>query len=272
MTATLLAALGGAIIAMLLGLFGSGGSVLATPWLLYAVGIADPHVAIGKGAAAVALNAGANLALQARAGTVKWPCALSFAGAGLAGSLAGAALAQRVDGTALMGGFALAMLAVGLAMLRPPRDAGDPAVRLDAAMTVKLVPAGLVVGLAAGFFGIGGGFLIVPSLMAATGMTLANAAASSLVSVLLFGLATSATYAAAGRVDDAGRRPDRHTCRPPAGAPPGRPCPAGAPAVCRDGDCHRPLCRLAGAGNMMLARPAGLEPATPRVEATCSIQ
>ena len=200
MTATLLAALGGAIIAMLLGLFGSGGSVLATPWLLYAVGIADPHVAIGKGAAAVALNAGANLALQARAGTVKWPCALSFAGAGLAGSLAGAALAQRVDGTALMGGFALAMLAVGLTMLRPPRDAGDPAVRLDAAMTVKLVPAGLVVGLAAGFFGIGGGFLIVPSLMAATGMTLANAAASSLVSVMLFGLATSATYAAAGRV------------------------------------------------------------------------
>jgi uncharacterized membrane protein YfcA len=201
MTATLLAALGRAIIAVLLGLFGGGGSVLATPRLLYAVGIADPHVAIGTGAAAVALNAGANLAAQARAGTVKWPCALSFAGAGLAGSLAGAALAQRVDGTALMGGFALAMLAVGLAMLRPPRDAGDPAVRLDATITVKLVPAGLVVGLAAGFFGIGGGFLIVPGLMAATGMTLTNAAASSLVSVLLFGLATSATYATAGRVD-----------------------------------------------------------------------
>ena len=126
MTAALLAALGGAIIAMLLGLFGGGGSVLATPWLLYAVGIADPHVAIGTGAAAVTLNAGANLALQARAGTVTWPFALSFAGAGLAGSLAGAALAQQVDGTALMGGFALAMLAVGLAMLRPPRDAGDP--------------------------------------------------------------------------------------------------------------------------------------------------
>ena len=89
---------GGAIIALLLGLFGGGGSVLATPLLLYIVGIADPHVAIGTGAAAVAVNAAANLAVQARAGTLKWPCALSFAGAGLAGSLAGAVLAQRVDG------------------------------------------------------------------------------------------------------------------------------------------------------------------------------
>lgn len=200
-TETLLATLGGAIIALLLGLFGGGGSVLATPWLLYVVGISDAHIAIGTGAAAVAINAAANLVLQARAGTVKWPCALSFAGAGLAGSLAGAALAQRIAGAALMGGFAVAMLAVGLAMLRPPRSGGDPAVRLDAAMTLKLVPAGLLVGLAAGFFGIGGGFLIVPGLMAATGMTMANAAASSLVSVLVFGVATAGTYAAAGRVD-----------------------------------------------------------------------
>lgn len=195
------AAVGGAIIALLLGLFGGGGSVLATPLLLYIVGIRDPHVAIGTGAAAVAVNAGANLAMQARTGAVKWPCALSFAGAGLAGSLAGAALAQRVDGQALLGAFAFAMLAVGAAMLRPARSQGDMFVRLDMAMTLKLVPMGLAVGLAAGFFGIGGGFLIVPGLMAATGMTLANAAASSLVSVTVFGVATAGTYAVAGRVD-----------------------------------------------------------------------
>jgi len=192
---------GGALIALLLGLFGGGGSVLATPLLLYVVGIADPHVAIGTGAAAVALNAAGNLALQARAGMVKWPCALSFAGAGLAGSLAGAALAQQLDGQALLGVFAGAMLAVGLAMLRPARNGGNPDVQIDAVMIRKLLPVGLAVGLAAGFFGIGGGFLIVPGLMAATGMTLANAAASSLVSVLVFGVATAGTYAAAGRID-----------------------------------------------------------------------
>lgn len=199
----LAAAAGGALIALLLGLFGGGGSVLATPFLLYVVGLSDPHVAIGTGAAAVAVNAGANLAVQARAGAVKWPCALAFAGSGLAGSLAGASLAQRVDGQALLGAFAVAMAAVGLAMLRPARSEGDPATRLTMAMTLRLTPAGFVVGLAAGFFGIGGGFLIVPGLMLATGMTIANAAASSLVSVLVFGVATAGTYAVAGRIDGA---------------------------------------------------------------------
>ncbi|MEC7290995.1 MAG: TSUP family transporter, partial [Pseudomonadota bacterium] len=65
----------------------------------------------------------------------------------------------------------------------------------------KLAPVGLVVGLAAGFFGIGGGFLIVPGLMLAVGMTMTNATASSLVSVTIFGAATSANYAASGLVD-----------------------------------------------------------------------
>jgi uncharacterized membrane protein YfcA len=67
-------------------------------------------------------------------------------------------------------------------------------------MVLKLAPVGLVTGLAAGFFGIGGGFLIAPGLMASTGMTLANAGASSLVSVTLFGTATSLSYAASGQV------------------------------------------------------------------------
>ncbi|MGE0830017.1 MAG: TSUP family transporter, partial [Hyphomonadaceae bacterium] len=60
---------------------------------------------------------------------------------------------------------------------------------------------GLLTGFAAGFFGIGGGFLIVPGLMLATGMTMANATASSLVSVTIFGAATAINYAASGLVD-----------------------------------------------------------------------
>jgi hypothetical protein len=74
-------------------------------------------------------------------------------------------------------------------------------VRINAQLVVRLAPVGLLTGLAAGFFGIGGGFLIVPGLMAATGMTLAHAAAASLVSVALFGAATSASYAISGLVD-----------------------------------------------------------------------
>jgi len=195
------AALGGALIGLLLAVFGGGGSVLATPLLIYLVGVQDPHVAIGTAAAAVAVNALIGLATQARAGTVKWPCAMVFGGAGLAGSLIGAQFAKLVDGQVLLTGFGVAMAAVAISMLLPQRGQGDPDVRLSRALTLKLAPVGLLVGLAAGFFGIGGGFLIVPGLMAATGMTLAHAAASSLVSVALFGAATSISYAASGLVD-----------------------------------------------------------------------
>lgn len=195
------AAASGALVALLLSLFGGGGSVLATPLLLYAVGVRDPHVAIGTSAAAVAANAAMGLAGQARAGRVKWPCAIVFGAAGLGGSLIGAHLAKQVDGHALLLWFALAMALVGLSMFRRPRSEGDPLVHIDTAKALRLAPIGLLTGLAAGFFGIGGGFLIVPGLMAATGMTLAHAAASSLLSVALFGAATSASYAASGLVD-----------------------------------------------------------------------
>jgi uncharacterized membrane protein YfcA len=196
-----LAALGGAVIGLLLAVFGGGGSVLAAPFLIYLVGVKDPHVAIGTSAAAVAVNAAVGLGAQARAGRVKWPCALVFGGAGLTGSLVGAQLAKMVDGKSLLVWFAVAMALVGGSMLLPRKGEGDPEVRLNARLSMRLAPLGLLTGLAAGFFGIGGGFLIAPGLMAATGMTLAHAAASSLVSVTLFGAATSLSYAASGMVD-----------------------------------------------------------------------
>ncbi len=199
---TIIAALAsGALVGALLGLFGGGGSVLATPLLLYVVGVRDPHVAIGTSAAAVAVNAAMNLAGHARVGRVKWPCASVFAVAGLLGSFLGSSLAKAVDGQRLLLFFAFAMAAIALSMLRRPTSAGDPDVHITGALMARLAPLGVLTGLAAGFFGIGGGFLIVPGLMAATGMTLANAAASSLVSVALFGAATSLNYAVSGQVD-----------------------------------------------------------------------
>ena len=195
------ALIGGAVIGLLLSVFGGGGSVLATPLLIYIVGVRDPHVAIGTSAAAVAVNAAAGLAIQARAGRVKWPCALVFGSAGVIGSLVGAHWAKATEGGRLLAWFAVAMAVVGLAMLAPRRGEGNPDVRLTPGLTLRLAPVGLLTGLAAGFFGIGGGFLIVPGLMAATGMSLTNAAASSLVSVVLFGASTSASYAASGLVD-----------------------------------------------------------------------
>ncbi|MBL8628099.1 MAG: sulfite exporter TauE/SafE family protein [Rhodospirillaceae bacterium] len=200
-SADLAAIASGVGVGLLLGLLGGGGSILAVPLLLYVVGITDPHVAIGTAAVAVTASAIANLLLHARAGTVKWPCAMTYAASGVAGAFAGAALGQAVDGHKLLLAFAVAMLGVAISMFRRPEDAGDPNVHINAAIAVRLVPTGLLTGLASGFFGIGGGFLIVPGLMSAAGMTILNAVGSSLVAVSLFGASTAASYAWAGLVD-----------------------------------------------------------------------
>lgn len=195
------ALLSGALVGLLLSAFGGGGSVLAAPLLLYFVGVEDPHVAIGTSAAAVAVTALISLMGHWKGGRVKWPCATVFGAAGLAGSIAGSSVAKIIDGNQLLLGFAVAMIAIALSMFRKPKQAGDPDVHLDGRLFVRLLPFGLLVGFAAGFFGIGGGFLIVPGLLYATGMTMMAATASSLVSVTLFGAATSANYALSGLVD-----------------------------------------------------------------------
>lgn len=195
------ALLSGALIGLFLGTFGGGGSVLAAPLLLYAVGVTEPHIAIGTSAAAVAAIALVSLTGHWREGRVKWPCATVFAVSGFLGSLLGSTLALRVPGDLLLLGFAFAMAAIGLSMLRKPKSEGDPSVHLTPKLVGRIAPLGLGVGGAAGFFGIGGGFLIVPGLMAATGMTLANATASSLVSVVVFGAATASNYALHGEID-----------------------------------------------------------------------
>ena len=152
-----LAALSGGIVAMLLTVFGGGGSVLAVPLLLYVVGVRDPHMAIGASAAGVSLNALTALAGQTRAGRVRWPCAILFAVVGSTAAWIGSSAAKAIDGHQLLLAFAVAMAAVGLAMLRPKKNDGDPGVRLNRGMTPRIVASGAGVGVAAGFFGIGGG-------------------------------------------------------------------------------------------------------------------
>ncbi|MGV2978972.1 sulfite exporter TauE/SafE family protein [Camelimonas sp. ID_303_24] len=191
----------GALVGFTLGLVGGGGSILATPLLVYLVGVANPHVAIGTSAVVVAANAFVNLLNHARAGNVKWRCAAVFSAAGTAGAAAGAALGKSIGGASLLGLFAALMLAVGVMMLRGRADGGEPTVRLNRNNFPKLVATGAGAGALSGFFGIGGGFLIAPGLVAATGMPLVFAIGSSLVAVTAFGLTTAISYAASGLVD-----------------------------------------------------------------------
>jgi uncharacterized membrane protein YfcA len=197
----LLAVLSGSLVGFSLGLIGGGGSILAVPLLLYVVGIPDPHVALGTSALAVAANAFANLAQHARAGTVKWPCAATFAASGVLGALFGSNIGKSVDGERLLFVFALVMIAVGLSMLRGRGSEGDPGVHINRRIAVRLIGIGFLTGMVSGFFGIGGGFLIVPGIMLGSGMAVINAIGSSLFSVGAFGLTTAANYAVSGLVD-----------------------------------------------------------------------
>ncbi len=191
----------GALVGFVLGLVGGGGSILAVPLMVYLVGVRDPHLAIGTSAFAVAANAATGLVHHARAGHVKWRCAGLFALAGIVGATVGSTLGKAFDGQKLLFLFALLMIGVGVIMLRRRAASGDPDVTLGLENAGKLVGFGLGTGAFSGFFGIGGGFLIVPGLTAATGMSMINAVGSSLVAVTAFGLTTAVNYSLSGLVD-----------------------------------------------------------------------
>jgi uncharacterized membrane protein YfcA len=190
----------GMLVGFSLGLVGGGGSILAVPLMVYVVGVPDAHVAIGTSAVAVAANAAMNLSNHARGGSVRWSCALTFAGAGIAGAFAGSIIGKMLDGQKLLALFALLMLVIAVLMLKARSRIGLADARMSWANTPAVAGLGLATGTLAGFFGIGGGFLIVPALMLATGMSIMNAISSSLVAVTAFGLTTAASYAWSGLI------------------------------------------------------------------------
>lgn len=197
----ILAILSGSVVGLILALIGGGGSILATPALLYIVGITNPHIAIGTSALAVSVNAFANFINHWRRGHVRWQCAALFAVTGIIGAAAGAAAGKATNPDVLLPMFALLMVVVGLIMLTPRKDEGDAMVQLTRQNAPKLAGYGLGVGMISGFFGIGGGFLIVPGLIGATGMGMLQAIGSSLLSVGAFGATTATSYAADGLID-----------------------------------------------------------------------
>jgi uncharacterized membrane protein YfcA len=201
----LLALLAGLPVGLAIGMVGGGGSIIAVPLLYYVVGIGSPHAAIGAAAVTVSLNAAAGVAAHQRAGNIKWPCALVFAAAGIAGAVLGAEAGQLLHSSRLLAAFGVLMLVIGALQLRPRRTLPQPGVRLSrdtaAHLLPRLLPMGFGVGLLAGFFGIGGGFLIVPGLIWATAMPIGVAIGTSLVIVTTLGAATAVSYALSGLVD-----------------------------------------------------------------------
>lgn len=197
----LLGAASGSLVGFSLGLVGGGGSILAVPLMVYLVGVPNAHVAIGTSSLAVAASAAFNLMIHARSGVVKWGCASVLAGAGVVGAALGSIAGKMMDGQRLLMLFALLMLVVAVLMRRRRDHDGNRSVQLSRTNAPVLAGLGFATGLLSGFFGIGGGFLIVPALVFATDMPLVYAVSSSLVAVLAFGLTTATSYAISGLVN-----------------------------------------------------------------------
>ncbi len=195
----------GGFVGLALGMLGGGGSILATPLLLYVIGL-GPHQAIGTGALAVSASAFANFATHYRAGNVRWRSAGLFALIGMIGAFIGSELGKSFDGKKLLFLFAVLMIVVGIRMFRSkggpsPRDVPVDHRYCNRRSIPRIVIAAFGVGALSGFFGIGGGFLIVPALLFATGMPMLFAVGSSLLAVGAFGLTTAINYALSGLID-----------------------------------------------------------------------
>jgi uncharacterized protein len=197
----LVGAAAGVIVGFSLGLVGGGGSILAVPLIVYAVGVTDAHLAIGTSALAVAANALAGVASHARLGTVRWRIAGLFAAAGIAGAWIGSLGGKALAGPKLLVCFAALMLVVGVMMLRGRRTRGSADTEPGAVSIPRLLIVGVLTGSVSGFFGIGGGFLIVPGLMYAAHLPILEAVGSALVAVAAFGLTTAVNYARSGWID-----------------------------------------------------------------------
>ncbi|HET6952085.1 MAG TPA: sulfite exporter TauE/SafE family protein [Acidimicrobiales bacterium] len=214
MSLALVAALG-LLIGVALGALGGGGSILAVPVLAHLAGqsasaaTATSLVAVGAGAAAGAFG-------HYRAGHVRWAPAAAFVVTGILGSWLGAELNGRLDGDVLLLVFSGLVLVAAHRMLtacpsctrvgeeeayaEAARAGGDdvdgggaPAAgtlvrfRTSAPPTgriVRVVAAGSTVGFLTGLFGVGGGFVIVPALTLALGLSMPAAIGTSLVVIV----------------------------------------------------------------------------------------
>lgn len=194
----------GLALGLVVGCVGGGGGILALPILIYLLGEA-PGPASTASLVVVAMAAGLGAGALAFRGHVCWRLALTFSAPAAAGSLSGALLNTAVSGRALILAFVPVMLVAALATwLRAAASGDDSDPGCPHPAPGPIVAAGFAVGALTGFFGVGGGFMIVPVLTIAFGVGVHRAVATSLVIITLTGVAALASHLAAGATVDAG--------------------------------------------------------------------
>jgi uncharacterized membrane protein YfcA len=195
----------GALIGILLGLLGGGGSILAVPALVYGAG-STLAAAVPTALLVVGISSATALLPRLRAGLVHWRIAGIVGGTGAAAAFAGAAVNRRLDPRLVLIGFAALMVVAGLRMLRDPGDSGGDCALPGGGVNwrgclPKSVATGLGVGFLTGLFGVGGGFLIIPALVLLLGLSMPAAVATSLVIIVVNSAAGFAAHARDATID-----------------------------------------------------------------------
>ena len=195
----------GAAIGVAVGMLGGGGSVLAVPVLVYVLG-ESVHQATTASLVVVTAGALAGGIGHVREHRVCWRHAIAFTAAALPGLGAGTALGNVASGGAVIAGFAVVML-LAAAATWGKAGRGQASRHQTACPPVRLARdllAGVLIGATTGFFGVGGGFLIVPTLAIFLTLSMRLAVGTSLAIITITSLAGLATHLLSGRGLDVG--------------------------------------------------------------------
>ncbi|MCQ9130339.1 sulfite exporter TauE/SafE family protein [Streptomyces hilarionis] len=188
MSTLILALTAGAVVGLVLGGLGGGGSVLAVPAMIYLLGF-SPVAATTASLIIVVVTSLTGLLAHARDGNVRWGPGLLFAAAGIPPALLGGATAGEIPAPVLTAAFSVIAALAAWRMLRPgppPRQSAGP---------VKAAGAGAGLGALTGLLGVGGGFLAVPALLSVLGLRMKAAVGTSLLVITVNSLAALLTRA-----------------------------------------------------------------------------
>lgn len=201
MQTALLALPFGLAIGLSLGLVGGGGSILALPVLVYVLG--EPvKAATTESLLIVGTTALLGSLDHARAGRVRVRTAVAFGLAGTIGAVGGTVLNRLVSSRSILLAFAVLLVVAAGAMLRGRGEPGRAEVEARGrALALRIVPAGLATGVLTGFFGVGGGFAVVPALTLLLAVPIGAAVGTSLLVIAITSSAALAAHLSTGGID-----------------------------------------------------------------------
>lgn len=194
----------GVVTGVLIGGLGGGGGILVIPALIYSLGM-SPQEATTASLVVVAFTTGITTLSQSRSGNVQWRLGIWVGVVGLPGAWAGTRINTGISPEALLIGLAVLMIGAAIVMFvktlaseKPTNNAEGTdvsQVRWGRQRLLRIVGVGLVTGFLTGLFGVGGGFVIIPALVAVLGVSIHQAIATS-----VFIAAANSVSALAGRI------------------------------------------------------------------------